>query len=199
MLYVREAYGDEPRVLLDPNSLSADGTVAVSNWAVSEDGDLLGPRALPCVPGDAARPIHGRYPAARTAYGLSEGGSDWQTVRVKRVGDGTTLDDCLRHVKFSSLAWTHDHRGFFYSRYPEPTLRADGTETEANVHHMLWYHVLGTPQSSDVMCFDVPEQPKWLLSAEVTADGRCVAARAGLAMAVPDAPPVPDGGGLPVC
>ena len=86
------------------------------------------------------------------AYSLSKGGSDWCTIQVLRVDPSgappTPLADKLEYVKFSSLAWTHDQRGFFYNRYPDPASRpADlGTETDSNTHQQLCYHALGTPQ-----------------------------------------------------
>eukprot|EP00897_Mesotaenium_endlicherianum_P010788 jgi/Mesen1/9738/ME000695S09056 len=144
------------QVLLDPNALSADGTVALSAYAFSESGALL-------------------------AYGLSASGSDWQSIRVMRVeaGGGRQLDDELAWVKFSSIAWTHDERGFFYNRYPGLGLgttstasSAMATLTDINLHQQLCYHVLGTPQSDDVLCWQDPENPQWMFGAEVSDDGQ---------------------------
>ncbi|EFJ43160.1 hypothetical protein VOLCADRAFT_119179, partial [Volvox carteri f. nagariensis] len=115
------------------------------------------------------------------AYSLSKGGSDWNTIQVLRVSGTdeppTPLgagDDVLEYVKFSSLAWTYDNRGFFYNRYPDPASRpADlGTETDTNTNQLLCYHVLGTPQASDPVIWAIPEHPTWMTGANVTEDGR---------------------------
>lgn len=95
VLYWQPTLTGKPRVLLDPNLLSPDGTVSVSSVAVSEDGRWL-------------------------AYGLSQAGSDWQQIKVRSVETGEDLPDDLCWVKFSSIAWTKDGKGFFYCRYPEP-------------------------------------------------------------------------------
>ena len=144
VLYVHETLGDSGRVLLDPNTLSADGTVALSTTRVSEDGRLL-------------------------AYGVSSGGSDWQEFRVRDVATGRDLADTLKWVKFSGAAWTHDNQGFFYSRYAEP---AGNALTEANKGHKLFYHRIGTPQSEDVLVWERPDQPEWYVFGQVSEDGR---------------------------
>ena len=129
---IDESMMDETaKVVLDPNALSSDGTVALSSAAFTEDGSKL-------------------------AYALSSGGSDWVEVRVASLdaeGNRTDLEDHLKWVKFSSLAWTRDNKGFFYNRYPEPDidLSKAGTETDANTNQQLCYHTLGTDQSEDVL------------------------------------------------
>ncbi|MGE5610714.1 MAG: S9 family peptidase, partial [Bacillota bacterium] len=95
ILYVAESLDGEPRVLLDPNTLSKDGTVALQSLAVSEDGKYL-------------------------AYALSAAGSDWQEWHVRDVSTGTDLPDHLKWTKWTGASWTHDHKGFFYTRLPEP-------------------------------------------------------------------------------
>ena len=153
VVYSQKTLEDAPTVLLDPNVLSADGTVALSSWSFSEDGATL-------------------------AYALSSGGSDWQRVLALRVdqetGAPSALPDELEHVKFSSLAWTHDGRGLFYNRYPPPPKGGDeaGTETTRADNQQLAYHVLGTPQEQDVTVLAVPEHPDWMIGAELTHDGR---------------------------
>lgn len=144
VLYVQPTLEGEGRVLLDPNTLSADGTVALSTVSASEDGRYL-------------------------AYGVSSGGSDWQEFRVRDVATGRDLADTLKWVKFSGAAWTHDNKGFFYSRYAEPTGNA---LTTANKGHKLYYHRLGTPQSQDVLVWQRPDQPEWYVGSRVTEDGR---------------------------
>ncbi len=145
VLYVQESLAAEPRVLLDPNTLSADGTIALSTLGVSRDGRYLG-------------------------YGVSSGGSDWQEFRVREIESGRDLEDRLEWVKFSGLSWTRDGEGFFYSRYPEP---AEGKAMlEANRDQRLYYHRVGTPQSEDKLVYERPDQPEWGINASVTDDGR---------------------------
>ncbi|KAL7155572.1 hypothetical protein ABFS83_03G084000 [Erythranthe nasuta] len=152
VLYVQDNLDGKPEVLLDPNTLSADGTVALSEYAVSEDAKYL-------------------------AYGTSSSGSDWVTISVMRIDDKIIEPDTISWVKFSSISWTHDSKGFFYSRYPAPEdgekLDA-GTETHANLNHELYYHFLGTDQSEDILCWSDPENPKHTRSASVTDDGKYV-------------------------
>ncbi len=144
ILYVQDAPDAAPRVLLDPNTLSADGTVALGEWEVSPDGEWL-------------------------AYSLSSGGSDWREWRVREVATATDLPDLLEWSKFSGAAWAPDSSGFWYSRYPEP----EGDElTAANSDQKLWFHRRGTPQSEDVIAYERPEHPKWGFGAEVSEDGR---------------------------
>ncbi|MEW5930656.1 MAG: prolyl oligopeptidase family serine peptidase [Gemmatimonadota bacterium] len=144
VLYVQPSLADAPRVLLDPNALSPDGTVSLSTTSVSEDGRLL-------------------------AYGVSSGGSDWQEFRVRDVDTGRDLPDRVRWVKFSGAEWTPDGRGFFYARYPEPTGNA---LTSALANQRLYYHRVGTPQSEDVLVYERPDRPTWGFDPEVTDDGR---------------------------
>ena len=144
VLHVHQALSDSGRVLLDPNTLSADGTVALSTTSVSPDGRLL-------------------------AYGVSSGGSDWQEFRVRDVATGRDLVDTLKWVKFSGAAWTHDNAGFFYSRYAAPEGNA---LTQANKGHKLYYHRIGTPQSQDVLVWERPDKPEWYVFGGVSEDGR---------------------------
>eukprot|EP00047_Mylnosiga_fluctuans_P002519 m.224841 g.224841 ORF g.224841 m.224841 type:complete len:705 (-) comp11160_c0_seq1:70-2184(-) len=148
VLYMQDSLDGEPRVLIDPNTLSEDGTTAMQYVSFSDDGRYL-------------------------AYGLSEKGSDWATLKVRDVETGADLPDVLKWVKFSCLSWTHDGKGFFYNRYAQPQVSADaGTETETNVNQKLCYHVLGQAQDDDVLVYDMPEHPKWMSGLEVTDDGQ---------------------------
>jgi prolyl oligopeptidase len=144
VLFWQPSLDSEPRVLLDPNALSEDGTVALTVTSVSEDGRYL-------------------------VYGTSSGGSDWQEFRVREVETGRDLPDHLRWIKFSGASWTHDGRGFFYSRYDEPTGVA---LTAVNRDQKLYYHRIGTPQSEDVLVYERPDQPEWGFSGQVSEDGR---------------------------
>src|SRR5258705_2582629 len=146
VLYVQDGKAAAPRVLLDPNLLSPDGTVALSGQAASDDGHYL-------------------------AYSISTSGSDWQEVHVRDVNiGGRDLPDTLKWVKFSGISWTHDNKGLFYSRYDEPT--SGNQMTNVNRNHKLYYHRLGRPQSRDELIYDRPDQPDWLLFGSVTDDGQ---------------------------
>ncbi|MBW4496888.1 MAG: prolyl oligopeptidase family serine peptidase [Oscillatoria princeps RMCB-10] len=145
VLYTLTSLDGEPRVLLDPNTLSEDGTVALSSVAITEDGKLM-------------------------AYGLSASGSDWQEWKVRDVETGSDLSDHLKWIKFSGASWTLDGQGFFYSRYDEPN---EKTKLEdVNYYQKLFYHRLGTPQSEDVLIYHRPDQKEWGFSGDVTEDGK---------------------------
>ncbi len=145
VLYTLTSLDAEPRVLLDPNTLSEDGTIALSGLAISEDGKLM-------------------------AYGLSTSGSDWNEWKVRDVETAEDLPDHLKWVKFSGASWTHDGQGFFYSRYDEPN---ETTKLEElNYYQKLYYHKLGTPQSEDILMYQRPDQKEWMFGAGVTEDGR---------------------------
>jgi len=146
VLYTQSTLTAAPEVLLDPNTLSADGTVALSILAFSEDG-----RAM--------------------VYGTSGSGSDWQEFRVRDVTTKQDKSDHLKWIKFSSAAWTHDGAGFFYSRYPEPAAGADPL-LDVNHNQKVYYHKLGTEQSADRLIYERPDHPDWGFGVEVSADGR---------------------------
>jgi prolyl oligopeptidase len=145
VLYRVESLEGQPKVVLDPNTLSQDGTVALTGFSVSEDGKLL-------------------------AYGLSSAGSDWQEWKVREVETGRDLSDHLKWIKFSGTAWTHDSKGFFYSRYDEP--KEGRPLEEANFYQKLYYHRLGTPQSQDELVYQRLDVKEMGFNADVTEDGR---------------------------
>jgi prolyl oligopeptidase len=144
--YVANKLDDpNPRVLIDPNKLSTDGTVALSGLAISEDGKHL-------------------------AYGLAASGSDWNEWHVRDVETGQDLPDTLKWVKFSGASWMKDGSGFFYSRYDEPK---DGKELRtANYFQKLYFHKLGTPQSEDPLVYERKDQAEWGIGGGVSEDGR---------------------------
>jgi prolyl oligopeptidase len=145
VLYTLKSLDAEPRILLDPNKFSEDGTVALSGLSISEDGKLL-------------------------AYGISTSGSDWQEWKVRDIETGEDLQDHLKWIKFSGASWTHDGEGFFYSRYDEPN---EKTQLEdVNFYQKLYYHQLGKPQSEDTLIYHRPDQKEWGFSGGVTEDGR---------------------------
>ena len=145
VLYTLPSLDAEPTVLLDPNTLSEDGTVALSGIAISENAQYL-------------------------AYGLSTAGSDWMEWKVRDIATGEDTDDHVQWVKFSGASWTHDHKGFFYSRYDEP--KPDTQLEDVNRYQKLYYHTLGTPQSEDELIYERPDQPDWGFSGGVSEDGR---------------------------
>jgi prolyl oligopeptidase len=144
VLYWQPSLDTAPKVLVDPNTLSADGTVALTASDVSDDGRYFG-------------------------YGTAVAGSDWNEFHVRSFATGRDLPDHLQWIKFSGLSWTHDNAGFFYSRYPQPT----GNALQAVVKNQkLYFHRLGTPQSADPLVYERPDHPDWGISGGVTEDGR---------------------------
>jgi prolyl oligopeptidase len=145
VLYVTRALDAEPRVLLDPNTLSTDGTVALSGMSISEDGKLM-------------------------AYQLAAAGSDWNEIRVRDVATGQDRADVLRWIKWSGMSWTKDSAGFYYGRYDEPK---PGEELAAtNYFQKLYYHRVGTEQSADVLVYERKDEKEWAFGGDVTEDGR---------------------------
>ena len=145
VIYSQSSLAAPPVVLLDPNTFSPDGSVALAGYSVSPAGNYL-------------------------AYGRSEGGSDWTEFRVRELSSGRELPDRIRWSKFSSPSWTHDGKGFFYSRYPEPS---EGKEIEsAALHHRIYYHTVGTPQEKDRLIFELQDKPDWIAVGGVSEDGR---------------------------
>ncbi len=145
VLYTADSLDATPRVLLDPNTLSPDGTIALAGLSVSDDGKLM-------------------------AYALAEAGSDWITWRVRDVATGGDRDDVVRWSKFSSAAWTKDDRGFYYGRFPEPK---PGEDLRAsNYFQKVYYHELGTPQGDDPLIYERPDEKELKFNETVTDDGR---------------------------
>src|SRR5258707_502962 len=143
VLYTVDSLEGLPQLVLDPNTLSTDGTVALSGTSVSDDGKLL-------------------------AYSLSASGSDWQEWKVRDVETGKDLSDDLKWVKFSDASWMPDGKGFFYSRYEEP--KGDSLK-DTNYFQKHYFHKLGSPQSEDVLVYERPDQKDWLFGGTVTEDG----------------------------
>lgn len=145
VLYTAKSLNDTPVVALDPNTLSKDGTVALSGAVPSRNGKLL-------------------------AYGVAGAGSDWQTWKVRDLATGQDLEDKIDWVKFSSAAWTADSKGFFYARYDAPK---EGDKLKgANYFQKLYYHRLGTAQSDDVLVAENRDDKEWGFGSEVSDDGQ---------------------------
>ncbi|MCA9931497.1 MAG: S9 family peptidase, partial [Anaerolineales bacterium] len=144
VLYRQAALDDAPELVLDPNGLSDDGTLAMTMYSLSKDGRFL-------------------------AYNLSQSGSDWQAIHVLDLETGQKLDDVIQWCKFTPTAWTHDNAGFFYARYPAP---GEMPEAPPSTHHRVYYHTLGTPQSDDALVYARPDAPDLGFQPYVTEDGR---------------------------
>jgi prolyl oligopeptidase len=145
VLFVQQGIDEAARELIDPNALSQDGTVALTNLEVSKDGHWL-------------------------AYATSASGSDWMTWRVRDVNTGQDLADEISWSKFSGASWKPDHSGFYYSRYeaPEP-----GKEFEsANYYQKLYFHRLGQVQAADELVYQRLDHKDWGINGFISEDGR---------------------------
>ncbi len=144
VLYTLKSLDGEPTVLLDPNTLSADGTTSLAATVVSPDGKLM-------------------------AYSVSRGGSDWREWYVRDIETGEDLDDHIEWSKFSGAAWSKDSTGFYYSRYDEP--QGEDQLKAVNYFQKLYYHKIGTPQSQDVLVYERPDQKEWGFAGATSDDG----------------------------
>jgi prolyl oligopeptidase len=144
VLYAQVGERGAPRVLIDPNTLSSDGTTRLGTARPSKNAEYLG-------------------------YGLSRGGSDWQEYFVKRMATNQDLPDRLRWVKVSGLAWRGN--GFYYSRYPAP-LDTNNVLSAKNENHQVWYHRVGTPQSADSLVYADSAHPQRFHTVSTTEDER---------------------------
>lgn len=143
VLYTVKKLTDEPRLLLDPNTLSTDGTVALAGTSISPNGKYL-------------------------AYATSASGSDWNEWKVRDIESGKDLTDHIKWAKFSGASWTKDNTGFFYSRYDAPN---EATKlADINYFQKLYFHKIGTPQSDDVLVFDRPDQKEWAFGGSTVSD-----------------------------
>eukprot|EP01047_Picozoa_sp_COSAG01_P015255 COSAG01_NODE_761_length_13793_cov_1722.919819_5_plen_720_part_00 len=145
VLYKLKSLEDEPIVLIDPNQWSADGTNALGGLEFSDDGKLL-------------------------AYGVQKAGSDWRTWKVMDVETGEQLSDELNWIKFGSVSWTKDSKGFFYSCYDEP--KSDEKFQGLNLGQKVYYHRIGDSQDKDQLIHENPENPKFGFLPEVSEDGK---------------------------
>ena len=143
VLYWAAAPGATPTVLVDPNLLSTDGTVAVADFVVSPDG-------------------------RRVAYAVSEAGSDWDTWRVRDVATGADLPDEIGYTKFTRVSFTPDAGAFYYSRYPQQTDGSGDDQQQVRVYR----HAIGTAQSADEFVYAVTDHPRRNPYAQISADGR---------------------------
>ncbi|MEM6580583.1 MAG: prolyl oligopeptidase family serine peptidase [Pseudomonadota bacterium] len=144
-VFVQDALDAQPRLLLDPNAWSEDGTVALGSYFPSPDG---------------------RY----VAYLIQDGGSDWRSARIISVDNGELLEDELSWLKFTGLSWAADGSGFYYGRYPETS--EEEKFQALNLNKAVYFHRVGTDQSEDQLVYANPDNPEWSPSARASDDGR---------------------------
>lgn len=143
ILYMQDGLDRDPKILLDPNKFSDDGTIALSRTGISISKD-------------------GKY----LAYSVTQGGSDWNVIFVKNIENGTLLNDKIEWVKFSNVSWKGN--GFFYSRYPNPG--KDNALTKTNQFQKVYYHKIGTSQSNDKLIIEDKNNPSRKFTTFVTDD-----------------------------
>jgi prolyl oligopeptidase len=146
VIYTLKKLGEAPKVLLDPNQLASDGTMAVTSTTVSDDSRLL-------------------------AYGIAASGSDWNEIRVRDIDTVRDLPDVIRWVKFSEPSWTKDSKGFFYAKFPEPGISENQTFARL-ANQKMYYHRLGDPTDKDRLIYQRPDDPDLSVGGGVSHDGR---------------------------
>ena len=145
VIYKTKAPDAQPEVLIDPNTLSPDGTVALGSMHFTDDGKFM-------------------------AYSLATSGSDWLEWHVREVATSKDLPDVIKWAKFSGASWLKDGSGFYYSRYDQP--KEGQALTAVNKFQKIFFHAIGTSQDRDTLVFERKDQPDWGFSADVTEDGR---------------------------
>ena len=144
-LYVQKSLDEQAQLLIDPNSWSTEGTLALANFVPSSKGRYI-------------------------AYGIQDSGSDWRTWKIMETATGETLPEQISWLKFTSISWLADESGFYYSRYPRPE---KGQEFQSlNTNMKVYFHKLGSPESEDKVVFSRADQPDWGFSSEVSKDGQ---------------------------
>ncbi len=149
VVYWQEGAEGSPKVLLDPNTLAADGTIALGGASVTDDGKLW-------------------------AYSLSEAGSDVEKIHVRDVTTGKDLPDVIEWVKFSGISWQKDGSGLYYSSFGVPKTAEERAAAlkRANFNHKVYFHKLGTPQTDDTVVYERPDDKEFLVGGGVTEDGK---------------------------
>jgi prolyl oligopeptidase len=152
VLYVTDAPAAPPRLALDPNLLSKDGSIGVSGYVASHDGRLL-------------------------AYGISVSGSDWTDWHVRDLSTGRDLPDVIRNTKYYAPVFSRDDRGIYYSAFPAP---AAGTElTAQDADDAIFFHALGTVAAVDRKVLQIAGHPDWQYEPHLSEDGRWLVVTAG--------------------
>ena len=132
-LMIKDCDDCKPRVLLDPNKFSQDGTISLGGTSISNNASLL-------------------------AYAISDGGSDWRIWKVLNIETGEVLTDTIQWAKFSNAIWENDDSGFYYQKYDEPK---NELLKDINTAPKLMFHELGTAQSEDIVIYENPDKPRW--------------------------------------
>jgi prolyl oligopeptidase len=145
VIFKQQGLDGEPELLIDPNTWSDDGTIALASYFPSPDGSHL-------------------------AYLIQDGGSDWRVGKVINADTGELLEDQLDWLKFTNLSWAGDGSGFYYSRYPET--KEEEKFQSLNKNMTVFFHKLGTAQEQDVVVYARPDFPDWGPRATVTDDGK---------------------------
>ena len=145
VIYTQTSLDAEAELLIDPNTWSDDGTVALAGYYLSKDGSHI-------------------------AYTIQDGGSDWREARVMNVETGEVLDDHLVWLKFTGLSWAADGSGFYYSRYPATS--AEEKYQSLNKNMKVYFHCIGTSQDDDQIVYERPDHPDWGPRGSVTDDGK---------------------------
>lgn len=144
VLFLKESLDGKETELLNPNTLSEDGTVSVTGISVSKDASYL-------------------------AYNLSKSGSDWQTIHIRDIKTKEDCPEIINHCRFSTAAWTNDNKGFYYNRFPDPNTVAE--EDQSN-YCKVYYHKLGTDQSKDELIYEDLENKELGFVPIITEDGK---------------------------
>jgi prolyl oligopeptidase len=145
VIYTQTSLDGDAELLIDPNTWSDDGTIALAGYYPSKDGSHI-------------------------AYTIQDGGSDWRAARVLNVETGETLDEHLEWLKFTGLSWAGDGSGFYYGRYPA-TSAAEKYQS-LNKNRKVYFHRIGTDQEQDDVVYERPDHPDWGPSGTVTDDGQ---------------------------
>ncbi|MDZ4811827.1 MAG: prolyl oligopeptidase family serine peptidase [Pseudomonadota bacterium] len=143
-IYVQKGITGAARLLIDPNSLGSDGTIALAEWSVSSDGKYF-------------------------AYSLSDGGSDWRTIKLRKVDTGVDTSDEIRWAKFTEISWAKDGSGIYYSGFDEP--KGENELKAVNKFQKVYFHRLGERQDQDTLVYERQDQPDWGFTAAVSDDG----------------------------
>ena len=143
VLFVSDSIESPGRVLFDPNTVREDSTVSLSEFTPNQQGTVV-------------------------AYALSDGGTDWQTWKFRRVSDGLDLTDTLHYTKFFGVSWAHDGSGVYYDRYP---VLPNGKGNDAG-RPAIYFHRMGEAQDQDKLIYEVTDHPTRIPAGTVTDDGR---------------------------
>ena len=145
VIFAQSSLDDEPKLLIDPNTWSDDGTIALASYFPGPNGKFF-------------------------AYLVQDGGSDWRQAKVMDLESGEVLDDQLEWLKFTNLAWAADGSGFYYNRFPPED--SEVKFTSLNMNSAIYFHRIGDQQQNDSLVYTRPEHSEWFYGAEVTDDGR---------------------------